>query len=130
MALCFVPGVGWTTCAAIADAVVTACGYVATALGGALAGGYIAEELSGEKKGQTKPEVGTCPDCGGETTNKPGKIASDHGLSKGEVKDQIHELKGGRLNNNPHVEVCRDCGEVFPQTKGGGLGDSIGNIRE
>jgi RHS repeat-associated protein len=83
-----------------------------------------------ESKGQSKPQVGSCPDCGGKTSNRPEKIAKDHGMKPQEVRDQIHGLKGGRINNNPDVEVCRDCGEVFPQTGSGGLGESIGNIQE
>jgi len=84
-----------------------------------------------ENKGQNKPEVGSCPDCGGDTSKKPGKIASKHGLKPKEVKEKIHGLKSdGKINGNPDVEVCNNCGEVFPQTSGGGLGDSIGNIDE
>jgi RHS repeat-associated protein len=87
------------------------------------------EQPTEENKGQTKPEVGACPDCGGRTSNKPGKIASDHEQKVKEVKDKIHELKRP-ISGNPDVEVCQDCGEVFPQTAEGGLGDSIGNINE
>ena len=109
---------------------------VGVAVGTTLAATAIAvknesSENTKENKGQTKPEVGDCPSCGGETSNKPGKIASEHGLKPKEVKEKIHELKGdAKLPNNPDVEVCNDCGEVFPQTEGGGLGDSIGNIDE
>ncbi|WP_293635426.1 RHS repeat-associated core domain-containing protein [Shewanella sp. CG12_big_fil_rev_8_21_14_0_65_47_15] len=84
-----------------------------------------------ENKGQTKPEVGNCPECGGNTSNKTGKIASAHDLTSKEVKDKIHELKGdAKIPNNPDVEVCNGCGEVFPQTEDGNLGDTIGNIKE
>jgi hypothetical protein len=84
-----------------------------------------------ETKGQTKPEVGNCPDCGGETSNKPGKIADDHDLTRKEVKTKIHGLKSDmKIPGNPDVEVCSNCGEVFPQTRSGGLGDSIGNINQ
>jgi hypothetical protein len=84
-----------------------------------------------EVKGQTKPEVGDCPTCGGDTSNKTGKIAKEHGLSPKETKDRIHGLKGdAKITGNPDVEVCSNCGEVFPQTPDGGLGDSIGNIDE
>lgn len=31
---------------------------------------------------------------------------------------------------NPNVEVDLDTGEIYPQTPGGGIGDSIGNIWE
>jgi len=91
------------------------------------------DELSGgggnEKKGQTKPQVGTCPLCGGETSNKPGKIANDHNLTPKGTKEIIHDLKrDAKVTGNPDVEVCKNCGEVFPQTPRGGLGDSIGNI--
>jgi hypothetical protein len=88
-------------------------------------------ESGKENKGQTKPEVGDCPSCGGETSNKPGAIANDHDMKPKEVKEKIHELKGGaKIDGNPDVEVCSECGEVFPQTEDGGLGDSIGNIKE
>lgn len=91
----------------------------------------MAESSEVENKGQTKPEVGNCPTCGGETSNKPGKIADAHGLKPREVKDAIHGVKGSaNLPNNPDVEVCNECGEVFPQTEEGGLGDSIGNIKD
>jgi len=84
-----------------------------------------------ENKGQTKPEVGDCPSCGGETSNKPGKIGKEHGMTPKEVKEAIHGIKGdANMPNNPDVEVCNDCGEVFPQTDNGGLGDSIGNIKD
>jgi hypothetical protein len=83
-----------------------------------------------ENKGQTSSEVGGCPDCGGSTSNKPGKIADAHGMKPKEVKEKIHKLKNGnKLANNPDIEVCSDCGEVFPQTEDS-LGDSIGNIDE
>ena len=45
-----------------------------------------------------------------------------------DVKDRIHDIKSGPLPGNPDVEVCNDCGEVYPQTEYGTLGDSIGNI--
>jgi uncharacterized protein RhaS with RHS repeats len=84
-----------------------------------------------EKKGQTSGEVGDCPTCGGETSNKPGKIGKAHDLKPKEVKDRIHGLKSGnKLHNNPDVEVCNNCGETHPQTGEGGLGDSIGNIKD
>jgi hypothetical protein len=89
------------------------------------------ETAAEEKKGQSRPEVGACPDCGGETSNRPGKIAQDHGMSPKEVKEKIHGLKGeAKIDGNPDVEVCQSCGEVFPQTSEGALGDSIGNINE
>lgn len=54
-----------------------------------------------------------------------------HGISPKGVRDRIHGLKGkAKISNNPDVEVCNDCGEVFPQTDDGKLGDSIGNIDE
>ncbi len=88
-------------------------------------------ENTKENKGQTKPEVGTCPDCGGETSNKPGKIADSLGVKTKEVKTRIEGVKqSGKLEGNPDIEVCLDCGEVFPQTDDGGLGDSIGGIKE
>jgi RHS repeat-associated protein len=126
-----------TTAAVTTTATFTTTELVTAGVGGtALATGAVivkneSSENTKENKGQTKPEVGDCPSCGGETSNKPGKIASEHGLKPAEVKDKIHELKGGaKLPNNPDVEVCNDCGEVFPQTEDGGLGDSIGNIDE
>ncbi len=85
---------------------------------------------SSENKGQGQPEVGACPDCEGETSHRPGKIGEEHGLKPKEVKDRIHGVKNGRLGNNPDVEVCNDCGEIFPQTDHGELGDSIGNIKD
>lgn len=89
------------------------------------------EQPTEESKGQNKPQVGACPDCGGQTSNRPGKIAGDHGQKVKEVKEKIHELKGeAKIPGNPDVEVCKDCGEVFPQTEEGDLGDSIGNINE
>ncbi len=82
-----------------------------------------------EKKGQTSSEVGTCPSCGENTSNKPGKIGSAHGISVKDTKDKIHGIKNkGKIEGNPDVEVCNSCGEVFPQTEDGKLGDSIGNI--
>ncbi|ACE84465.1 RHS repeat-associated core domain-containing protein [Cellvibrio japonicus] len=107
-------------------------GVVGTAIAAtAIAVNNESTEGSKENKGQTKPEVGDCPSCGSSTSNRPGKIASEHGLKPREVKDKIHELKGGaKLPNNPDVEVCNNCGEVFPQTTEGSLGDSIGNINE
>lgn len=81
-----------------------------------------------ENKGQGQPEVGDCPTCGGETSNKPGKIGKAHGLKPKEVRDRISGVKDGQLTGNPDVEACNDCGEVFPQTDEGGLGDGIGNI--
>uniref|UniRef100_UPI001F3A91FB RHS repeat domain-containing protein n=1 Tax=Shewanella algae TaxID=38313 RepID=UPI001F3A91FB len=82
-----------------------------------------------ENKGQGQPEVGNCPSCGGETSNKPGKIADAHGMKPKEAKQAIHGVKGSaNMPNNPDVEVCNNCGEVFPQNEDGTLGDSIGNI--
>jgi RHS repeat-associated protein len=88
-----------------------------------------ADEKKDEKKGASRPEVGTCPDCGGDTSTKPGQIGRDHELKPKEVRDRIHELKDD-LPGNPDVEVCESCGEVFPQTNEGGLGDSLGNIKD
>ncbi|WP_062568137.1 hypothetical protein [Pseudoalteromonas arabiensis] len=93
--------------------------------------GVFNESANSENKGQTKPQVGDWPTCGGDTSNKPGKIDKAHGLKPKEVKDAIHGVKGNaNLSNNPDVEVCNNCGEVFPQTEDGGLGDSIGNIED
>jgi len=83
-----------------------------------------------ENKGQGQAEVGDCPTCGGETSNKPGKIGEAHDLKPKEVRNRIHGIKNGQLSGNPDVEVCNDCGEVFPQTEDGNLGDSIGNIED
>ena len=84
-----------------------------------------------EKKGQSKPEVGTCPDCGGKTSKRPSKIAKDHGTTPEDTTDTIHRLKRKKgISGNADVEVCKKCGEMFPQTDAGGLGDSIGNIDE
>ena len=47
-----------------------------------------------------------------------------------EVKEKSHGAKNGKLTDNPDVEVCNDCGEIFPQTESGELGDSIGNIED
>lgn len=118
---------------------IVALGKAAFFVGSAALAGYAGSEAlnsynesaSSENKGQTKPEVGDCPTCGGETSNKPGKIGKAHGLKPKEVKDAIHVVKGNaNLPNNPDVEVCNDCGEVFPQTEDGSLGDSIGNIED
>ncbi|MBS7662409.1 RHS repeat protein [Pseudomonas lalucatii] len=59
-ALCFVPGIGWTTCAVIAEAAISACAYVGTAVGGALLGGYLANEAAqdGDGEGNTNPYAG------------------------------------------------------------------------
>jgi uncharacterized protein RhaS with RHS repeats len=120
-------------------ALVTAGKWVAGITGAAIGVGIandvvkpmMNESSDSENKGQTKPEVGDCPACGGDTSNKPGKIADAHGLKPKEVKEAIHGVKGNaNLPNNPDVEVCNDCGEVFPQTEDGGLGDSIGNIED
>ncbi len=93
--------------------------------------GVFNESANSENKGQTKPQVGDWPTCGGDTSNKPGKIDKAYGLKPKEVKDAIHGVKGNaNLLNNPDVEVCNNCGEVFPQTEDGGLGDSIGNIED
>ncbi|WP_218943532.1 RHS repeat-associated core domain-containing protein, partial [Exilibacterium tricleocarpae] len=84
-----------------------------------------------ENKGQGQAEVGDCPTCGGKTSKKPGKIGQAHGLKPREVKDRIHGLKDdSKVSGNPDIEVCNGCGEVFPQTDQGTLGDSIGNIEE
>ena len=67
----------------------------------------------------------------GGVWNRPGKIAGDHERQPKEVKEKKHELKvEAKIPGNPDVEVCKDCGEVFPQTEEGGLGDSISNINE
>ena len=88
-------------------------------------------DSSKEQKGQGQPEVGECPSCGGKTTDREGKIAQDHGMTSKEVKNSIHGLKNdANMPNNSNVEVCKDCGEVFPQGADGTLGDSIGNIKE
>jgi uncharacterized protein RhaS with RHS repeats len=87
-------------------------------------------ETETESKGQGQPEVGGCPECGGDTSKKPGKIGEEHGLTSKEVRDRIHGAKSGQLSGNPDVEVCDDCGEIFPQTEKGKLGDSIGNIED
>ena len=93
--------------------------------------GQMSESGNFEDKGQTKPEIGDCPNCGGDTSNKPGKIGKAHGLKPKEVKDAIHGVKGNaNLPNNPDVEVCNDCNEVFPQTEEGSLGGSIGNVED
>ncbi|UZJ45955.1 RHS repeat-associated core domain-containing protein [Marinimicrobium sp. C6131] len=89
------------------------------------------DSSSTENKGQGQAEVGDCPSCGGDTSNKPGKIGQEHGIKTKEAKNRIEEIKQkGKLEGNPDVEVCNDCGEVFPQTESGGLGDSIGNIED
>ena len=93
-------------------------------------GGDSSSETGRETKGQGQAEVGDCPRCGGDTSNKPSKIGKEHGMKPKEVKEKIHEIKNGQLTGNPDVEVCNDCGEVFPQTEEGGLGDSIGNIQD
>jgi RHS repeat-associated protein len=79
---------------------------------------------------------GTCPSCGGRTSSSEAGIARDQGMSRGDVKDSIHQAKnngpesGDLGRKNGDVEVCRDCGEIFPQTPRNGLGDSIGNISD
>lgn len=78
-----------------------------------------------ETKGKKTSEVGKCPDCEGKTTNKEGKIAKQHGMTVKEVKAKIHGGSKGSLPDNPDLEVCQDCGGMFPQTESGELGDVI-----
>lgn len=79
---------------------------------------------------------GTCPSCGASTSKSEAAIANDHGKSKSDVKAVIHQAKNDGPNSgdigktNGDVEVCRDCGEIHPQTPNNGLGDSIGNIND
>lgn len=125
---------------------------VTVAMTGVVSGAYVSEEViqpainaynesadsdqtaSGstetDKKGQGQAEVGTCPTCGETTSKKPGKIGKEHDLKPKEVREKIHKAKSGRISGNPDIEVCNNCGEIFPQTDDGGLGDSIGNIEE
>lgn len=85
--------------------------YLITAAKGATLGVLIYDAVHNESandgvenKGQTKPEVGDCPTCSGETSNKPGKIGQEHGMKPKEVKDAIHGIKGNaNLPNNPDV---------------------------
>lgn len=57
-------------------------------------------------------------------------------MSKKEVGDAFHQAKkwGGDSGDfgrtNGDVEVCKDCGGIFPQTPKGGLGGNIGNIKD
>lgn len=68
-------------------------------------------------------------DGNAKTADKVGDIADKTGLTPREVKDRIHDIKRrGGLEGNPDVDVDTDTGEVYPKTKDGGLGDSIGNI--
>ena len=84
--------------------------------------------------GDSNGSRGECPACGGRTSTSEAAIARDHDRSREDVGNAVHQAKGpdtgdfGRSNGD--VEVCRDCGEIFPQTPQNGLGDSIGNIRD
>ncbi|MGI9420844.1 MAG: hypothetical protein ACR2RA_23720 [Geminicoccaceae bacterium] len=64
--------------------------------------------------------------------DKPGKIASETGLTEKEVREKIHEAKGnmprGGEVKNPDVAVDLDTGEIHPKNEDGTYGDSIGNI--
>jgi uncharacterized protein RhaS with RHS repeats len=68
---CLVPGVGWAACSAIAETAVAACGYVGTAVAGALIGGYLAEQAS--------PEISPS-DVAGKTPEEIDQLAKDKGL--------------------------------------------------
>lgn len=91
-------------------------------------GGNIVENSVGPR--------GSCPSCGGRTSSSESAIARDHDMPKRDVGNSIHQAKdngsdsGDFGRNNGNVEVCRDCGEIFPKTPNNGLGDSIGNIRD
>jgi len=98
--------------------------------------GYFQKSESGDSRGTTERPApsGECSNCGGETTDKVGTIASDTGRSAQDVKDAIHSAKENLPKSsgqrNPDVEVCRSCGEVYPKVSGGNIGDSIGNIHD
>jgi RHS repeat-associated protein len=99
-------------------------------------GAAVYSEQNGESAsdaGDGNPS-GECVSCGGETTTKIGTIADAFGKSPKEVKDAIHDVKDNlpksTKKKNPDVEVCTSCGEVYPQTVDGKLGDTLGNIND
>ena len=80
---------------------------------------------------------GSCPNGDDDQNDKnltdsPQKIAKKLGQSREEIKDAIHKVKENMHRSgptrNPNVSVNIKTGEVYPQTPGGGTGDSIGNI--
>ncbi|WP_275630563.1 RHS repeat-associated core domain-containing protein [Pseudomonas sp. 273] len=74
VALCFIPGVGWTACAAMAEAAVSACAYIGSAVGGALLGGYLANEAlqnDGANSGSSFPDRDLPRDKNGNPTPEP-----------------------------------------------------------
>lgn len=77
----------------------------------------------GESPGQRNPK---------DLKKDPGAIARDTGLTVRKVLEKIHAAKDnlprGGLIRNPDVFVDTKTGEIFPETPGGGIGDSIGNI--
>lgn len=61
-----------------------------------------------------------------------GEIAEKTGLTPGQVKERIHDIKKClpryKSRKNPNVLVDPDTGEVYPKGPDGEPGDSIGNI--
>jgi RHS repeat-associated protein len=97
--------------------------------------GIFSQNESAETEGQGEgTPAGECVNCGGETTPKIGAIADATGATPKEVRGAMHPLKDNLPKSsekkNPDVEVCTTCGEVYPQTSDGTLGDSIGNIHD
>jgi len=131
-----------TDAAAPAKAAVYASALLGTAIGGAISLAINAatnESASdgaaeaADAAGEGAPS-GECANCGGETTSNVGAISSSSGMSPRQVKEAIHgaktNLPKSTEKRNPDVEVCTTCGEVFPQSTDGTLGDSIGNIHD
>jgi hypothetical protein len=55
-------------------------------------------------------------------------------MSKKDVEKKIHEAKNRMPRNtgvrNPDVVIDLTTGEIYPKIRGGGIGDSIGNIHD
>jgi hypothetical protein len=64
-----------------------------------------------------------------DLSDNPGEIAHDLGTSPSDVRQAIERTKqDAPLEGNPDVYVDTRTGEVYPKVRGGGFGDSIGNI--
>jgi RHS repeat-associated protein len=74
-------------------------------------------------------------------TSNLGKVADKLGRSKKQIEDAVHKVKREAFRNkktgkgkpggeksNPDVKIDPKTGDVYPQTKDGGIGDCIGNI--
>jgi RHS repeat-associated protein len=68
---------------------------------------------------------------GARCIKNTGKLANKLGKTKKQVEQAIHAAKNKmKVPGNPDVTVDPVTGEIYPITKGGGLGDSIGDILE